>query len=155
MPRGWCYVTDCNFYASAQYKKTAVVWHDGTLNSDMKFVLRNCRFDGATGFNLGRHHIDAQFYSLDRKFSAKMRNEPICRVIFPLNGSLPTDRDIQRNMDLDKQNIWRERSYFYNCHRDGGDFDCSRTIFRPRPGRRRRTKSPLRGHSMANGIPPR
>jgi pectinesterase len=118
-PRGWCYVTNCNFYA---YQKTAVVWHEGTLNSHMRFVLRNCRFDGATGFNLGRHHSDAQFYFLDCKFSAKMRNKPIRRLIYPLKGSPPTEGDIERNVDLDKRNIWGERSYFYNCHRDGGDF---------------------------------
>jgi pectinesterase len=89
----------------------------------MKFVMRNCRFDGATSFNLGRHNIDAQFYFLDCKFSAKMKDKPIRRVVYPLNGSLPTEADIQRNVDLDKQNIWGERSYFYNCHRDSGDFD--------------------------------
>jgi pectinesterase len=119
-PRGWCYVRDCDFYA---YKKTAAVWHEGTLNSDMKFVLRNCRFDGATGFNLGRRFVDAQFYFLDCKFSVKMRNNPIHRLIYPLNGGRPTEGDIQRNADLENQNIWGERSYFYNCHREGGDFD--------------------------------
>ena len=30
--------------------------------------------------------------------------------------------DTSREGDLDKQNIWGERSFFYNCHRDGGDF---------------------------------
>ena len=119
-PRGWCYVRDCDFYA---YKKTAAVWHDGTLNSDMKFVLRSCRFDGTNGFDLGRHHVDAQFYFLDCKFSAKMRDKPIRRVMYPLNGGLSTEADIQRNADLDKQNLWGERSYFYNCHREGGEFD--------------------------------
>jgi hypothetical protein len=69
-PRSWCYVTDCNFYA---YKKTAAVWHEGMSDPDMKFVLRRCRFDGATGFNLGRHFVDAQFYFLDCKFSVKMK----------------------------------------------------------------------------------
>jgi pectinesterase len=119
-PRGWCYATDCNFYT---YTKTAVVWHEGALNPDMKFVLRSCRFDGATGFNLGRHFVDAQFYFLDCKFSVKMKNKPIYRLIYSLNDGRPTEEDIQRNADLDKQNIWGERSYFYNCHRDGGDFD--------------------------------
>ena len=62
-------------------------------------------------------------YFLDCKFSAKMKDKPVRRVVYPLNGSLPTEADIQRNVDLDKQNIWGERSYFYNCHRDSGDFD--------------------------------
>ena len=121
-PHGWCYVTNCNFYAIAAYKNTAVVWHEGTLNSDMKFVLRNCRFDGATGFNLGRHRVDAQFYFLDCIFSTKMRNVPIHRMIYPLDGGLPSEGDIRRNADLARKNIWGERVYFYNCHRNGGDF---------------------------------
>jgi pectinesterase len=119
-PRGWCYVTDCSFYA---YKKTAAVWHDGSFDPNMKFVLHNCRFDGATGFSLGRHHVDAQFYFLDCKFSAKIRDKPIQRVIYPLKSGPATEADIRHNADLNKQNSWGERSYFYNCHRDGGDFD--------------------------------
>src|SRR4029450_13518004 len=119
-PRGWCYVVNCNFYA---HQKTAAVWDGGMPNADMKFLLRGCSFDGARGFNLGRHHIDAQFYFLDCTFSAKMRNAPIRQVIYPLDGGLPTDADIRRNVDLAKQNVWGERVYFYNCHRDSGDFD--------------------------------
>jgi pectinesterase len=125
-PRGWCYATDCNFYA---YKKTAAVWHEGMSDPDMKFVLRSCRFDGATGFNLGRHIVDAQFYFLDCKFSVKMKNKSIYRVIYPLNNTRSTEEDIQRNADLDKQNFWGERLFFYNCHRDGGDFDWFRNNF--------------------------
>jgi pectinesterase len=30
--------------------------------------------------------------------------------------------DTRRNAALSKQNIWGERSYFYNCHRDASDF---------------------------------
>jgi len=37
----------------------------------MKFVMRNCRFDGATSFNLGRHNIDAQFIFLTANFLRK------------------------------------------------------------------------------------
>lgn len=130
-PRGWCYVTNCNFYA---HGKTAAVWHEGRLDPDMKFVLRSCRFDGVNGFNLGRHHVDAQFYFLDCKFSVKMRNNPIRRFVYPLNGGRLTEEDIQRNADLDKHNIWGERSYFYNCHRDGGDFDWFDTNLSSAPG---------------------
>jgi pectinesterase len=118
-PRGWCYARDCSFYA---HRKTAVVWHHGALDPKMKFVLRNCRFDGATGFVLGRHHVDAQFYFLDCTFSSKMKNHPIHRVLYPLEGGPPTEGDARRNADLDKQNIWGERSYFHNCDRDGRDF---------------------------------
>jgi pectinesterase len=119
-PRGWCYATDCNFY---EHRKGAAVWHDGRFDPDMKFVLRNCHFDGAKGFNLGRHQVDAQFYFLTCKFSSKMGDKPIRRVIYPPKGGPATEADIQRNAELDKQNHWGERTYFYNCHRDGGDFD--------------------------------
>jgi pectinesterase len=119
-PRGWCYVKDCDFYA---YKKIATVWHEGTLDPQMKFVMRNCRFDGATSFNLGRYFGDAQFYFLDCKFSAKLRNKPIQRVIYALNSGPVTESDIQRSATGGKEHLWGERTYFYNCHRDGGDFD--------------------------------
>jgi pectinesterase len=119
-PRGWCFATDCSFYA---YKKTAAVWHDGSFDPDMKFVLRNCRFDGATGFNLGRHHVDAQFYFLGCKFSAKLRDNPIQRVTYPLKAGPATEGDIRHNADLNNQNRWGERSYFHNCHRDRRDFN--------------------------------
>jgi pectinesterase len=56
-PRGWCYATNCTFY---EMKATAAVWHDGSKDKDMKFVLRDCRFDGAEGWNLARHHHDAR-----------------------------------------------------------------------------------------------
>jgi pectinesterase len=118
-PRGWCYVTHCSFY---EMKNTAAVWHDGSGDKDMKFVLRDCRFDGAQGWNLARHHHDAQFYFLDCRFSKTMIDQPPFRVLYPLDGGKPGASDIARNKDLDKSNLWGERSYFYNCHRDGGDY---------------------------------
>ncbi len=118
-PRGWCYVTNCSFY---EMKDTAAVWHDGSRNKDMKFVLRDCRFDGAPGWNLARHHHDAQFFFIDCRFSKTMIDQPPFRVIYPLDGGAPGASDITRNKDLDKSNIWGERSYFYDCHRDGGDY---------------------------------
>ena len=111
-PRGWCYATDCTFY---EMKNTAAVWHDGARNPEMKFVLRNCRFDGVPGWNLARHHHDAQFYFLGCLFSNTMTNLPPFRVIYP--------NDPKRNADLDKSNLWGERSYFYHCRRNGGDYD--------------------------------
>lgn len=111
-PRGWCYLTNCEFYEMKS--GSASVWHDGSKNRDMKFVLRDCRFDGVAGWWLGRHHVDAQFYFLDGTFSRTMADVPIARVIYP--------DDPQRNANLDKSNVWGEREYFYNCHRAGGDF---------------------------------
>ena len=118
-PHGWCYATNCTFY---EMKDTAAMWHDGSKNKDMKFVLRDCRFDGAQGWNLARHHHDAQFYFLDCQFSRTMIDRPPFRVIYPLDGSKPSAADIQRNKQLDSSNIWGERSYYFHCHRDGGDY---------------------------------
>src|SRR6185437_16204981 len=105
-----------------EMKNTAAMWHDGSKNKDMKFVLRDCRFDGAEGWNLARHHHDAQFYFLDCQFSRTMIDRPPFRVIYPLDGTKPSAADIQRNKQLDPSNIWGERSYYFHCHRDGGDY---------------------------------
>jgi pectinesterase len=119
-PRGWCYLTDCTFY---EMKDTAAVWHDGHVNKDMKLVLRNCKFDGAAGWYLARHHQDAQFFFLNCTFSQSMIDRPPKRVIYPLSATAPTTQgDINRNKDYDKVNLWGERACFFNCHRDGGDY---------------------------------
>jgi pectinesterase len=118
-PRGWCYISDSTFY---EMKATAAVWHDGSKDKDMKFVLRNCKFDGVDGWNLARHHHDAQFYFLDCTFAGTMIDRPPYRVIYPLNGGEPNEADIRRNKELDTSNIWGERAYFHNCHREGGDY---------------------------------
>jgi pectinesterase len=118
-PRGWCYATNCTFY---EMKDTAAIWHDGARDPDMKFVLRGCRFDGTNGWNLARHHHDAQFFLLDCAFSKTMIDRPPFRVTYPLDGSTPGEADTKRNKDLDKSNVWGERRYFYQCHRDGGDY---------------------------------
>jgi pectinesterase len=118
-PHGWCYVTNCTFY---EMKNTAAVWHDGSKDKDMKFVLRDCRFDGTNGWNLARHHHDAQFYFLDCQFSRTMIDRPPFRVIYPIDGKAMTTNDIVRNKQLDKSNVWGERDYYNHCHRDGGDY---------------------------------
>ena len=117
-PRGWCYMTDCTIY---EMKATAAVWHDGSKDKDMKFVMRNCRFDGTNGWNLARHHHDAQFYFLNCTFSKTMSERAPFRVVYPLDGSTPSEADIARNKNLDASNIWGERSYFWNSHREEGD----------------------------------
>ena len=123
-PRGWCYMTDCKLQ-QVNPKADATVWHDGSRNADMKFVLRNCQFEGASdvaSWILARHHHDAQFYFLDCGFSKTLSNRPPLRVVYPLNHGAPSEADTKRNHDLDAGNIWGERAYFYNCHRDGGDY---------------------------------
>jgi pectinesterase len=119
-PRGSCYIADSTFYET---KKTAAIWHDGARDKEMKFVLRRCKFDGVEGWNLARHHHDAQFFLLDCTFARSMSDRPPFRVIYPLSATTaPTDADRKRNAELDKSNRWGERSYFFDCHREGGDY---------------------------------
>jgi pectinesterase len=118
-PRGWCYIEDSSFYET---KKTAALWHDGSKSEEMKFVLRNCKFDGIEGWNLARHHHDAQFFWIDCTFARSMTDRAPFRVVYPLSTSAPTDADRKRNAELDKTNRWGERAYYSNCHREGGDY---------------------------------
>lgn len=103
-PQGWCYITDSRFYG---HNLSASLWHNGSENKDQKFVIRYSFFDGVSGFPLGRHHRDAQFYLLDCIFSANMADIPIYWPVSP-NA---------------KVWIWGARHYFYNCSRIGGDYD--------------------------------
>jgi pectinesterase len=114
-------MTDSEIY-EVNPNASAALWHDGSRDRDMKFVLRSCRFDGVDGWRFARHHADAQFFLLDCTFSAAMRDLAPYRVVYPTNGGLPTDADKKRNRELDPVNQWGERSYFYNCHRTGGDY---------------------------------
>jgi pectinesterase len=100
-PRGWAWAENCRFFANTG---PASIWHDGSKNPDSKTVLKNCRFDGYPGFKLGRYHRDAQFYLINCQFSANMADSDIYLV--------PTSNTIQ----------WGRRVYYYNCHRDGGDY---------------------------------
>jgi pectinesterase len=100
-PRGWCYVTDCDFYG---YNNTASIWHDGSTDSTSKFVIRNSVFNGVLNFPLGRNHKDAQFYLLDCRFSKNMLDRPIGPAFDTLKFR------------------WPGRYYYYNCHRDGNDY---------------------------------
>ena len=120
-PRGWCYMTDCTLY-QVNPAAHATIWHDGGRDRDMKFVLHNCQFDGPRDWILARHHHDAQFFLLDCAFSRTMRDLAPYRVVYPIAGDKPSERDAKRNRDLDASNVWGERAYYFNCHRDGGDY---------------------------------
>ncbi len=102
-PRGWAYAENCEFIA---HGNVAAIWHDGSKIKDSKTVLNNCVFRGEDGFKLGRYHRDAQFYILNSSFANNMADAPIY-----LNPSNP-------------QNLiqWGERVYYYNSHRQGGDY---------------------------------
>jgi pectinesterase len=100
-PRGWAWAENCSFYANTG---PASIWHDGSANEDSKTVLKNCSFDGYEGFKLGRYHRDAQFYLIGCHFSKNMADTNIYLV--------PTNNKIQ----------WGRRVYYFNCHRDGGNY---------------------------------
>lgn len=119
-PRGWCYMTDSTIF-EVNPAASAALWHDGSKNRAMKFVLRNCRLDGAEGWRFARHHHDAQLFLLDCTFSAAMRDEAPRRVVYPLQGEA-TEADVKRNTELDRTNRWGERFHYHNCHRVGGDY---------------------------------
>jgi pectinesterase len=106
-PRGWCYIKNSEFF---EVKKSAALWHAGGFDPDQKFVLANCRFDGIKDFQLGRHHYEAQFFLLNCRFGANLADQPIYRVVYA---------DSTRNRPFN----WGERTYFYNCHRTGDDYD--------------------------------
>ncbi len=103
-PRGWCYITDSKFYS---HSSTAAIWHDGSNNKKQKFVIRYSYFDGISGFPLGRNHRDGQIYLLDCIFSRNMADIPIYYP--PTTTSGPWK--------------WGARHYYYNCQREGGDYD--------------------------------
>lgn len=100
-PRGWAYAENCTFIA---HTGPASIWHDGSKYEDSKTVLKHCRFEGFEGFKLGRFHRDAQFFLIDCTFAKEMADTNIYRV--------KTSNTI----------LWGDRIYYYNCHRDGGDY---------------------------------
>lgn len=100
-PRGWAYAEACRFIA---YNGPACIWHDGSASADAKTVLRDCTFQGYEGFHLGRYHKDAQFYLVNCTFGSHMADAKIALV--------RTDSVLR----------WGERVFYYNCHREGGDY---------------------------------
>jgi pectinesterase len=101
-PRGWAYAENCTFIC---HNKEAAIWHDGSKNKSEKTVLKNCIFKGDEGFKLGRYHLDSQFYLIDCQFAKEMADVPIYQAA--------SSKGVQ----------WGNRSYYYNCHHTGGDFD--------------------------------
>ncbi len=105
-PRGWCFVKDCRFY---ELKNVPSIWHAGGYNIDQKFVIENSLFDGVNGFVLGRQHYVSQFYLLNCTFSGNIAERLIYRVTY-------------KDSAKDRPFNWGETDYYYNCHREGGDY---------------------------------
>jgi pectinesterase len=106
-PRGWCFIRNSQFY---EVKETAALWHAGNYNPDQKFVLRDCSFDGVKGFELGRHHYQAQFYLLNCTFSENMKNKSIYKVY-------------DKNPDNNNPVYAGERVYYYNCSKESEEYN--------------------------------
>ncbi len=134
-PRGWCYVIDSEFF-EVNPKGTGGIWHDGCRNPDMKLVMRDCRFDGLENWVLARWHRDGQFFFVDCKFSKAMGpREPYQYPIAPLHTDRPpTAAEIALHDDYVVHNVWGKRVYFFNSHRDGGDYDWHRDNLASAPG---------------------
>lgn len=107
-PRGWCYIKDSEFY---EVKGTAALWHAGSDDINQKFVIKDSFFDGVDGFELGRHHYEAQFFLIDCTFSEKMKDKAIYRVTYP------------NEPNRDRPFNWGPRYYFFNCSRISGNYE--------------------------------
>jgi pectinesterase len=101
-PRGWCYITDCDFFG---HNTGASLWLDGRDDPDKKLVVRNSHFDGVKNFGLGRFHQDSQFYLLDCTLSENVNNNG--GIIYVGSEGLK----------------WGYRVYYYNTHRETSDYD--------------------------------
>ena len=101
-PRGWAYAENCTFIC---HNKEAAIWHDGSKNKSEKTVLKNCNFVGDEGFKLGRYHLDAQFFLINCHFAKEMADAPIYQAA--------SSKGVK----------WGKRTYYYNCHHAGGDYD--------------------------------
>ncbi|RZL30878.1 MAG: hypothetical protein EOP35_23095, partial [Rubrivivax sp.] len=122
-PRGWCYMSDCDI-EQVYPKAEAAFWHDGGNgnNADKKFVIHRTRVDGPPDFFLARAHRDAQFFFVDCTFTERLRDQPPYLVHYPLDGGVPTEKDIAANEKIARETRFGVRSYFVNSHRAGGDF---------------------------------
>jgi pectinesterase len=98
--------------------------------------------------------------TLTRNFTFSTANFPprqgdtaIQRLIYPLKGGPATGADIQRNAHLDKENLWGERIYFFNCHRDSADFVWFANNLSSAPGAPKPNQITAAWTFVANGIP--
>ncbi|MFA7229229.1 MAG: hypothetical protein WC061_09345, partial [Melioribacteraceae bacterium] len=83
--------------------ESPTLWHSGTMSRDEKLVVVNSSFDGIKDFKLGRYTHDAQIILINDTFSKNLADKKI----------------YQAKPDVK----WGERIYYYNCKREGGDFN--------------------------------
>ena len=104
-PRGWALAENCSFIC---HNNNAAIWHDGSDVKTSKTVLYNCSFTGDKDYKLGRFHKDAQFYLLNCSFDKNMADAEIYLV---------PSKDPKDTLK------WGRRVYYYNCKRQGKDFN--------------------------------
>ena len=100
-PRGWAYAEDCHFVC---HNLNAAIWHDGTVYESSKSVLKNCSFEGVSGYKLGRYHRPAQMYLIGCRFSKDMADAEIYQV------------------NKDSVLRWGKRIFYYDCKRNGRNY---------------------------------
>ncbi len=106
-PRGWCFIRDSRFY---EVRETHTLWHAGITDERQRLVIRNSSFDGVPGFQLARHHYEAQFFLLNCRYSENMADEPILHVTYPGQP--------ERNRPY----FWGDRYYFSQSDKAGEPF---------------------------------
>jgi hypothetical protein len=67
-------------------------------------VLVNCKFVGDNNFKLGRYHLDSQFYLINCTFASNMADAPIYQAA--------SSKGVK----------WGQRTCFFNCHKENGDY---------------------------------
>lgn len=97
-PRGTALIENSSFYNK---KHSATIWHDGQLDQQQKLVINDSKFDGISGFWLGRHHYDAQFYLINSTFSENMADKAIFKKTYQDTTKI-------------RPNLWGDRYFFYN-----------------------------------------
>ena len=107
-PRGWCYATRCKFYGGGR----AMIWHDGSGDKTKRFVIKDSDFDASEPTLLGRYHHDSQFFIINCHFSQMVLNRSI--------------QYAYSDHVLDACE-WGQRVYYYNCVRDGGASNWTKT----------------------------
>lgn len=101
-PRGWCYATRCRFEGDGH----AIIWHDGRGDKHQKLVIKDSWFDAKRPTPLGRYHHDSQFFLMNCRLSSQILDQNISYAY--------TDKVLDPCP-------WGQRTYYYNCHREGGD----------------------------------
>jgi len=113
-PRGSAYADNCRFIQNVP--AAAIIWHDGSRDRNQKSVFRNCRFEGAVPYYLGRYHHEASFYLINCNFDNNLKDTPIYKAATA------------------KPMAWESTAYYYGCHKEGKQFEWYKDNLSNAPG---------------------